>query len=140
MATVTSGRRVDVSANPPVLGIGVGLGVGVAVDAREHLVVGGIGMAVAAGGPYLSMGAGVDRELAMGESSAGPGGGGVTIRAGGGESGRGVVGVVGGGVLGFVARVTVRGRARKDVVDVAACAGRVDVRPGERELGGAVIE
>src|ERR1039458_10391724 len=76
----------------------------------------------------------------MGESGSGPGGGGVTIRAGGGESGRGVVRVISGGVLGLVARVTVRRRTREDVVDVAACAGRVDVRPGKRELGGAVIE
>ena len=112
----------------------------VAVDAGKYRVVGGVRMAVPASSPDFGMGAGVDRELAMGESGAAPGGGGVTIRAGGGESGSRVVGVVGGGVLGLMARVTVRRRTREDVVDVATGAGRVDVRPGERKFGGAVIE
>ena len=113
---------------------------GVAVDAGKYRVVGGVGVAVPASGPSPGMVTGIDRELAMGESGAAPGGGGVTVRAGGGEAGRRVVGVVSGGVLGLVARVTVRRRTREDVVDVAACTGRVDVGPGERELGGAVIE
>src|SRR5450631_4461450 len=102
MATVTSGRRVDVPANPPVLGMGGRLAMGMAVDACEHLVVGGVGVAVPASGPDLGMAAGVDGELAMREGGAAPGGGGVTVGAGGGEAGRGVVGVVGGGVLGLV--------------------------------------
>ena len=116
------------------------MGVGVAVDAREHLVVGGIRMAVPASGPDFSVVTGINRELGMGESGSGPGGGGVTIRAGCGESGRCVVRVISGGVLSLVARVTVRRRARENVVDVAVGARRVYVGPGERELGGAVIE
>src|ERR1039458_2899563 len=123
MATVTSGRRINVSANSLVLGVGGRLGMGVAVDACEHLVVSGIGMAVPAGSPDLGMGAGVDGELAMGESGAGPGGSGVTIGAGCGESGRRVVGVVGGGVLGLMAGGAVRRRGRENVVDVGGSVG-----------------
>ena len=110
------------------------------VDASEHLVIGRVRMAISATRPDLVMRAGVNRELAMRESRASPGCRCVAARAGGRESRRRVVRVVGGRVLGLMARVAVRRRARKDVVDVAACAGRVDVRPGERKLGGAVIE
>ena len=112
----------------------------VAVDACEHLVVRRVSVAVPAGGPDSSVVAGIDWELAVRESGAAPGGGGVTIRAGGGKSGRRVVRVVRGGVLGLVARVTVRRRTRENAVDVATGARRVDVRPGEREFGGAVVE
>src|ERR1035438_9708960 len=104
VATVTSGGRINVPANSSVVRIGCGLCMCVAVDAGKYRVVGGVRMAVPASSPDFGMGAGVDRELAMGESGAAPGGGGVTIRAGGGESGSRVVGVVGGGVLGLMAR------------------------------------
>src|ERR1019366_5479528 len=125
MATVTSGGRINVPANSSVVRIGCGFCLRVAGDAGKYRVVGGVRMAVPASGPDFSVVTGINRELAMVESGAGPGGGGVAIRAGGGESGRGVVGVISGGVLSLVARVTVRRRARENVVDVAACARRV---------------
>src|ERR1035441_9052129 len=140
VATETSGGRINVPANSSVVRIGCGLCMRVAVDAGKYRVVGGVRMAVPARGPDSGVGTGIERELAMGESGAAPGGGGVAIGAGGGESGRRVVGVISGGVLSLVARVTIRRRAREYVVDVAACTGRVDVGPGERKLGGAVIE
>ena len=140
MATVTSSGRINVAANSSVVRIGRCLRVRMAVDASEHLVVGRVRMAISATRPDLVMRAGVNRELAMRESGAGPCCRCVAVRAGGRKSGRRVVRVVGGRVFGLMARVAVRRRARKDVVHMAACAGRVDVRAGERELGGAVIE
>src|ERR1035441_7810499 len=88
MAVVTSGRRIDVCTNSSVVRIGGSLGMRVAVNAGEHLVVGGVGMAIPTGSPDLGMGPGVDGEPAMRESGAGPGGGGVAIGAGGGEAGQ----------------------------------------------------
>ena len=87
MATVTSGRRINVIANPSVVRVGRGLRMGVAVDASKYRIVGGVGMAIPASGPDLVMPAGVDREPAMRGSGAGPGGGSVATRARGRVSG-----------------------------------------------------
>src|ERR1700690_3784067 len=100
MAGVTSGRRIDVSTDFLVLGIGGGLAMRVAVDAGEYLIVGRIGMAVTASGPDLGMVAGVDRKLAVCERGAGPGGGCMTIRAGSREPRCRMIRIVGCGVFG----------------------------------------
>src|ERR1019366_2626055 len=97
VATETSGGRINVPANSSVVRIGCGLCMRVAVDAGKYRVVGGVRMAISASGPDPGVVAGVDRELAMRESGAAPVGGGVTIGAGGGKTGRRVVGIVGGG-------------------------------------------
>src|ERR1035437_4491007 len=140
MTPVTGSRRINIIANPSVVWVGCGLRMGVAVDASKYRIIGGVGMAIRASGPDLVIPAGEDREPAMCGSAAAPGGASVASRAREWVSGRRVVRVVGGRVFGLVAGVAVCRRAREDVADVAACAGRVDVHPGEREFGGGVIE
>src|ERR1019366_5631097 len=167
MATVTSGGRINVPANSSVVRIGCGLCMRVAVDAGKYRVVGGVRMAVPASGPDFSVVTEIYRELGMGESGSGPGGGGVTIRAGCGESGCGVVvvehriepirggvadGAIGGEpggnvvrigglvVLGQVATGALRRGIHVVVVHVTLRAVRIDVGAGERELSRVVVE
>ena len=140
MAGVATGGVVNVVGDAGMVGICVGLAVGVAVNAGEGRVVGGIDVAGGARGPHARVRARINGEPGVVESGARPRGRVVAERAGGRECRRDVVGVGSALVVRAMAGVAVGGRPGVPPVNVATGARHADVRAGEGEAGGVVIE
>ena len=140
MALIARRRRIRISLYASVNRVGRRFIVRMAVRATERVVIRRVQMTIRAGGPDVGVRSGVDREPGVIERRSGPVGGVVTGGARGRKSRRHVIWIRRPGPIRLVARIAVGGNGGVVVGNVAGCARRGDMRPGQRERGVRMVE
>ena len=140
VAGITVRAVINIPANARVVRIRACLAVGVAVDAGKDGEVGWVRVTISTGRPGAGVMSRVNGESGVVHPRSRPACGGMTLRTIRGKAGRHVIGIGDGSEFGSVTSVAVCGGPGVTAPDVAVRANYRDVRPGQREPCGVVIE